>query len=104
MFSEWQDREHHKKNHEGGEPFVYDGAIDEEKWEQANPKILFLGKEAHNGENDSWSLCELIQNWGKPKYPLWWNVGRWAYGIQHTTKEYIPDFPDGNNIKKALFL
>lgn len=103
MFLEWQDREHHKKNHKDGKPFVCDGAIDEEKWEQAKPKILFLGKEAHNGEIDSWSICKLIQDWGEPKYSLWLNVGRWAHGIQHTTKDNIPDFPDRNDITKALF-
>ena len=108
LFLKWESRDIHKKNHDKGKPFVYDGAIDEGKWEGASPKILFLLKEAHGdggkGKKESWSLCKLIrEDWKRPGFLLWWNVGRWAYGIQHTTKDCIPRFPEDKAAAKALF-
>lgn len=105
LFLEWESRDIHK-NHDKGKPFIYDGAVDEEKWEGASPKILFLLKEAYTDDdkNESWSLCKLIrERWKEPKSLLWWNVGRWAYGIQHTTKDCIPRFPEDKAAAKALF-
>ena len=106
LFSVWQSRILHKENQSKGKPFVYDGVIDQEKWERINPKILFLAKEAYRGddEKEPWSLCGLIrEEWKGPRYSHWWNVSRWAYGIQRTTDDYIPEFPDDETAAGALF-
>ena len=105
LFRDWESRPHHQDNIQRGMGFVRDGVIDDEKWERAKPKILFLSKEAHNGgyKGSSWCLGTLIrEEWAQAYYQLWLNVSRWTYGIQHTTKDNIPDFPDDEVEKTAL--
>ena len=108
LFSKWQSRLRHQNNINKRMAFVRDGAMDKEKWEQANPKIVFLEKEAygHGGgdERSSWCLGTLLrEEWGRFRGPHWLNVGRWTYGIQHTNKDNIPSFPDDEVARNALF-
>ena len=106
LFRDWQSRPRHQDNIKQGLGFVRDGVIDEEKWERANPKILFLAKETPNDgyERINWRLDTMIrEEWGKAYYQLWLNVSRWTYGILHTTKDNIPDFPDAKVARTELF-
>lgn len=108
LFSKWQSRPRHQYNINQGMAFVRDGAMDKEKWEQANPKIVFLEKEAYGDgggdEGSSWCLGTLLrENWGQARYQHWLNVSRWTYGIQHTNKENIPSFPDDKVARNAVF-
>ncbi|MCY3759627.1 MAG: hypothetical protein OXH50_00120 [Gemmatimonadetes bacterium] len=66
--------------------FISDGPIDPSRWSNAKPRVLFLAKEAYGemGPGQTWDLPELVREvWREPKGNFWWNLGYWAYGIQH---------------------
>ena len=95
LFKKWKSRKIHK-----GEAFICDGMFDKKKWEEADKKILFLGKELPNRSQDSWDLTDRIREGYRSK--LWWNVARWAYGIQSTTESCIKDFPGEEEATEPL--
>jgi len=68
-----------------------DGIVDEGKWEEINPKILFILKETNDFECD---LRSFLKDGGRPK--TWSNIARWSYLIKKMFKKNndTPDFKD----------
>lgn len=60
-------------------PFVKDGLVCEEFWNDANRKILFVLKEAHGSED--FDLRAFLQEGGKTE--TWQTLSEWAYGLLH---------------------
>lgn len=68
--------------------FIEDGLIDENRWDQAKRKILFLLKEPHSDEGD-WTYQQFILEEGYLKETTTWpNLIRWVYGILHDFPPY----------------
>ena len=83
LFNSWRNsKEEYSSN------FSEDGIIDEKKWNIASKKVLVILKETNNYAKDLRALIR--DDWQKAKNYLWQNVGRWVYGIQNTTKTFIP--------------
>jgi len=69
--------------------FSEDGIINEELWNGADRKIVFLFKERNGGERDFRKLLDEDPN-------PWPVVGYWNYGLQNITDIFLPEF------KKAM--
>lgn len=83
LFQEWANRPIHI-----GKKFITDGVVDRDTWQGANPKILFLGKEAYGG---SFDLCEEIRE--SAPYKNWYTVAEWAYAITEVLSTgVLPEF------------
>ena len=65
--------------------FAEDGIINEELWNTAKRKVLFLLKEPNKPIGN---LREFIDEGGGP----WLNVSYWNYALQNVTRLSIPDF------------
>lgn len=87
VFNEWRQRPLHKS-----QEFVEDGIVDPDSWNDADPKILFLAKEAYGGPFD---LREEIRE--SAPYKNWYTVADWTFAITNALKHgTIPDFrPSG---------
>jgi hypothetical protein len=87
LFQKWEDSNLDCRGH-----FVKDGIIDEELFEVAKHKILFITKEPNNLNQDAGDF----RTWWKEelKYAFSLRVSEWAYGIQK-------DFPPYDIIKKS---
>ncbi len=90
IFEEWRRQDGDSTS------FISDGIIDQHLWEKAPRKVLFLLKEAYNGESDKgYDLCKVIRNeWQGAKYKIWWLASYWAYGAHRYDGINIPEFPD----------
>ena len=79
----------HKKN-----CFIADGIVNETVWNFSEKKrILFVLKEAYGsdwGENTLASWLKTLH----PTVSIWPTVAKWVYGLQNTTKTYIPRYVD----------
>lgn len=88
LFLEWK-----KVRPSYGTSFSEDGIINEELWNEAKRKIVFLFKERNGGEGD---FRELLDKDPNP----WPVVGYWSYGLQNVTD--LPEFKDAvENSKDA---
>lgn len=65
--------------------FSEDGILNEEMWDGAKLKVLFVLKERAKETDDFRKVA-----YDKP----WWEIGYMNYFLQNTTKTYIPDFRD----------
>jgi hypothetical protein len=81
LFEEWQ------KNHSAytNENFVKDGIINEELWNKAKKKVLFVLKEPNKYPNKYKGDFRKFVDSGP-----WRVVGYWAYGLQNTDDNTIP--------------
>ena len=94
LFNRWRNsKEEYKTN------FAEDGIIDELKWTNSPKKILIILKETNNFKDD---LRTLIRK-GYRSY-LWHNLGRWIYGIQNTTRNFIPSRSDADKHRDEALL
>lgn len=86
----WYDEVYEEKEENGKRKFTWDGPSDFEQWENANPKILFLLKEALGDfEPASPQRKKDIGN-----KPFLLNIARWKFAIKHMFEELnqIPFF------------
>ncbi len=84
--------------------FVFDGIVDENEWDKQETKICFLLKEAYTKDKTNhfkWSLSKWLSEDKKSVINTWNTVALWTYGILHTTKTAIPEFPDTKDFDKA---
>lgn len=81
LWSKWS--EHYERN--GIDPLriCRDGILDEKKYAAAEKKVLFILKEVNDFAGGD--LSEHLKE--GPRYQMWYNVARWAYGLLY-------DFPD----------
>lgn len=100
LFDDWKAEIYPNSN-----SFIRDGIIDEEQWEKANKKILFIAKEANNNSDGDWDF----RVWWKDSinFTFSYRIGEWASGL---LKDF-PPFDDINNnearhdaIKKIAFM
>lgn len=89
LFSEWK-----KVRPSYRTSFSEDGIINEELWDGAKKKIVFLFKERNGGEGDFRKLLDKDIN-------PWPVVGYWSYGLQNVTDNYLPNFEKAQKNKKA---
>lgn len=92
LFNQWRNRDIHN-----GRAFITDGPIDPILWESANPRILFVAKEAYGevGAKEGWDLPTIVrEEWGGPKYKFWWSVGYWAVALRFTSIQSFAEFPE----------
>jgi len=74
--------------------FARDGIIDEELWNKAEPKVLFLLKEPNKPTDD---LRDLIREGGGP----WPNLRYWNYALQSIKSHSVPpDFREAVEAKE----
>lgn len=96
-FSEWKKQEIHQ-----GKIFIEDGVFDTKAWKDANPKILFLAKEAYSN-GDEFILRDLIDEYGP--FQNWFRVAYWTKAIEMVWEyKSIPTFEriDDKEIKEIL--
>ena len=98
LFNRWRNsKEEYTSN------FSEDGIIDEKKWNiSSKKKVLVVLKETNNYSKDLRALIR--DDWKGAKNYLWKNVGRWVYGIQNTTKAFIPDRSDADVYRNEALL
>lgn len=86
LFAEWEKETPCYKGH-----FVKDGIINEELFEQTNPKILFITKEPNDPKQNSWDF----RDWWKEdvKYAFSKRIAELSFGI-------INDFPQYDTVRK----
>ena len=97
LFNRWRNS---KKEYIGN--FSEDGIIDEKQWNNSSKKVLVVLKETNDYSNDLRALIR--DHWKGTKNYLWQNVGRWAYGIQKTTKTFIPGRSDADAHRNEALL
>lgn len=91
LLSEWKAR--HKA--QGYTSFVQDGIIDPEIWFNEPHRILFILKEAYNGDGISNVDSNLVDELKIPdgsKGRIWSAIAEWVYGLEQTTSNEIPVF------------
>jgi len=86
LFDEWEDAVSDYKG-----KFVRDGIIDEELYNSASPKILFVEKEPNDPTQESGDF----RIWWKqdPDYPFLYRIAEWSYGL-------LNDFPQYDEIRR----
>ena len=73
----------------GFKTFIYDGAVNYERYENTSPRICFFLKEAYSQENSSdWNLTQRLSEGFMTR--MWGNVAEWTYGIINTTITALP--------------
>ncbi len=87
LFEKWQ-----KVNPAYEENFRYDGIINEDCYEKAKHKILFICKEP-NGKNHEGHIGDFRKEWNEEgaQYPFSYRIAEWSYGI-------LNNFPYLDNI------
>lgn len=91
LFSEWKER--HKA--QGYTSFIQDGIVEPEVWFGESHRILFILKEAYNGDgipNVDSNLIEELKLPDGSKGRIWSAVAEWVYGLEQTTSNEIPVF------------
>lgn len=63
------------------EQFITDGIVDEENYNSATPKVLFIAKEPNDQTNDSWDYFDLLLNYKEFRYPFLYRLAEWSYGV-----------------------
>lgn len=90
LLEKWSREKHHQKH-----CFIKDGVVDTVRWRCADPKVLFLLKEAYddNGRS-SWDLRRYLRK--EPSAlnnPTWRNAAYWCYAIHHIKRGRLPGLP-----------
>lgn len=90
LFAEWENT---VDGHNGR--FVKDCIINEKAWEQINPKILFVAKEANQSGNQQ--PGDFRNDWitETKDYPFKCRIAEWSYGI-------INNFPSFDSIANTV--
>jgi len=107
LFEEWSKW---LQNNHPEHGFMYDGIVNQEGWNTAKKKILFILKD-YNEQNEVVTLDKLdlddyqdksklfnlryyLQTWVKKssRWRTWDNIARWAFGLMNLTGEYFPDY------------
>lgn len=97
IFEEWENKYIDRS-------FVFDGIVDENEWDKQETKICFLLKEAYTKDKKNyfkWSLSKWLNRDESSVINTWNTVALWTYGILHTTKTAISEFPDASAFDKA---
>jgi len=97
LFTKWQLR------YSEEESFCDDGIINEEKYLNSNPKILFIAKEPNNPNQHTWDFREW---WNKEfYYPFTYRIAEWAHGILNHFPKFDnlwADDKDGKRLHSTL--
>lgn len=93
LLEEWKSLPHHLNR-----SFIPDGIIDPVRWAKSSRKILFINKEAYDGdgtEAEGFDLRKLIRcEWdGSPKGGAYKVIAAWAYALQHASPDPSVPFP-----------
>lgn len=86
LFEEWEGNIEVYKG-----KFVRDGIINEEEWEKASPKILYITKEPNQSGNQAAGDFRDDWNNGYSKYGFAYRIAEWSYGL-------LNDFPPFKSI------
>jgi hypothetical protein len=93
FYDEW-------KNEMGYDPFNIDGILNNDKWNNAPTKIMFLAKESY-GDYYPQRGQEIPIDGGKNK-SFWWNVARWKHLIfKHMSGDEHEEFPNIEDLKEV---
>jgi hypothetical protein len=84
------------------EQFITDGIVDEEEYNSAIPKVLFIAKEPNDQTKDSWDYFELLLDYDNFKYPFLYRLAEWAYGILNDFPEFEQLWADDKNLHKVF--
>lgn len=81
--------------------FVADGIINEEYYNKAFKKILFIAKEPNDpDQKESWDFRKL---WNQEfKYPFTYRIAEWAHGILNDFPEFDELWKDRNRLILSL--
>ena len=97
LFDNWSE------NYGASENFVKDGIIDEERFQNATHKILFITKEPNDPKNEATDYREW---WNEELYYSFsYRIAEWAYGILNDFPVYDEIWPKVNgkyNGEKAM--
>ena len=65
--------------------FRFDGIIDEEKYQNASPKVLFICKEPNSKNHNERFVGDFCKEWREEgaQYPFAYRIAEWSYGIQN---------------------
>ena len=93
LLEEWKSLPHHLNR-----SFIPDGIIDPVRWEKSPRRILFINKEAYDGDGTGikgFDLRKLIRcEWdGRPKGGAYKVIATWAYALQHASPDPLISFP-----------
>jgi len=94
LFGKW------KKRYGSNEGFAPDGIINEDLFEKATIKILFLTKEPNNPKQDLGDFREWWQE--EMKYAFTLRVAEWAYGFLHNFPTYDSMWEHPEKVHEAL--
>ena len=102
LLDQWESKPMHTKN-----CFIQDGIIDPERWSKAKRKILFINKEAHDGEipdPDGFDLRKIILKTrnGVPTRGTYKVVATWAYALHNASANPADPFPSWHKIDQDL--
>jgi hypothetical protein len=83
------------------DPFIIDGILNDNEWNNAPIKIMFLAKESYGDYYPQ--KGELIPIDGGKNKEFWWNVARWKHLIfKHFSKEKYSDFPSKEELREVI--
>jgi len=103
LFTRWRGSSSDFQDH-----FVEDGIIDPGKWVQADTRILFILRETNGYRKSIAALihkaCTTHPSSGLWDRPTFHNIGRWAYGLRHTTGSTLSDFDVAHKNRKTALL
>lgn len=71
---------------------VSDGIVDEDEYNKAKVKVLFLLKEVNDPKGGEWDLRDFLKNGGRSQ--TWDNITRWLIGINN-----LPDHIPWNDLE-----
>lgn len=92
LFRKWKNKYH-------GSLVVPDGVVDEDSYDAAKNKILFLLKEVNDWKDKDRKLRDLLLN--NPYWRTWNNAARWAYGLLKAP-QFIPWNSELDNVNKEF--
>ena len=87
LFDEWEQTVSEYKG-----KFVRDGIINEQFYQIASPKILFIAKEPNDPEQTAWDFRELWK--ADISRTFSFRIAEWSYGILNSFPEYNPLHPE----------
>ena len=71
------------------EPFIIDGAPDPERYENSDPKVLFILKDANMGESFDGAVYDQRNELENCVHKWWQTVARWCYLIGNKEKTWV---------------
>ncbi len=104
LFEQWSTVKHDPND------FFRDGIIDEETWNSASPRILYILKEVHEitKAGNAWSIAKMLLEaarasvWNNDLSATWANVIRWTYGLTEPVFTYHPKLHDFGSLRSGL--